>query len=105
MNEHFTGRLWCISLTGYGVQFGIASEPSLAERYDPNRRRVNGRAVGKTLESDDGNKRGWVAFGTSLGHVSSSDSSGGDSGSNDKIYNDRTSEIFINLRDNSEDPT
>ena len=108
VNEHFYRKTVVYrSLTGYGVQFGIASEPSLAERYDPNKNATYGCVVGdeseKTLETTTSNKRGWVAFGTSLGHVSSSDSSGGDSGSNDKIYHDRTSEIFINLRDNSED--
>ena len=107
VNEHFYRKTVVYrSLTGYGVQFGIASEPSLAERYDPNKNATYGCVVGdeseKTLETTTSNKRAWVAFGTSLGHVSSSDSSGG-SGSNDKIYHDRTSEIFINMRDNSED--
>jgi len=107
VNEHFYRKTVVYrSLTGYGVQFGIASEPSLAKRYDPNENATYGCVVGdeseKTLETTTSNKRGWVAFGTSLGHVSSSDSSGG-SGSNDKIYHDRTSEIFINMRNNSED--
>ena len=106
VNEHFYRKTVVYrSLTGYGVQFGIASEPSLAKRYDPNKNAtcVVGDESEKTLETTTSNKRGWVAFGTSLGHVSRSDSSGGDSDSNDKIYHDRTSEIFINMRDNSED--
>ena len=77
VNEHFYRKsLVYRSLTGYGVQFGIAAEPSLARVYDPDRNETSGCVLAdeseKTLETTTSNKRGWVAFGTSLGHSSSS---------------------------------
>ena len=108
VNEHFYRKnLVYRSLTGYGVQFGIAAEPSLANVYDPDKNGtypgcVLGDESEKTMETTTSNKRGWIAFGTSSGHSDSSDS-GSDSGSGDEMYHDRTSEIFINIRDNSED--
>ena len=104
VNEHFYRKsLVYRSLTGYGVQFGIAAEPSLARVYDPDRNETSGCVLAdeseKTLETTTSNKRGWVAFGTSLGHSSSSSNTS----SGDEMYHDRTSEIFVNMRDNSED--
>ena len=103
VNEHFYRKsLVYRSLTGYGVQFGIAAQPSLARVYDPDRNETSGCVLAdeseKTLETTTSNKRGWVAFGTSLGHSSSNNTSRGD-----EMYHDRTSEIFVNMRDNSED--
>jgi cyclophilin family peptidyl-prolyl cis-trans isomerase len=108
VNERFyTNTSVYRKLTGFGAQFGVANDLELAKKYDVGNNASVGSIIKseseEVLETTTSNKRGWVAFGTSLSAYDDNEESDGDEERRRyERQRARTAEIFINLRDNSD---